>query len=233
MQEQSTSPAPIPHVAYYRVSTQRQGDSGLGLEAQRRDVERYVERVGGVIVAEYREIESGRKNKRPMLRAAIADAKVRNARLVIAKLDRLSRNAEFTMGLRNSKVDFVAADMPDANTFTIGLLALIAQDEAERIRTRVRSALAVAKSRGVKLGAPQHLTQEARRMGNEANRAAADTVERRQAANLARIHRDQGMTLREIADQLNALAYKTARGGSWHPTSVNRLLALSQDSIGS
>lgn len=223
----------IEHVAYYRVSTARQGESGLGLEAQRLDVQRYVDRVGGVIIAEYREVESGRKNSRPQLAAAIAHAKASGARLAIAKIDRLSRNASFTMGLRDSKVDFVAVDMPDANTLTISLLAVIAQDEAERIRTRIRAALAVLKSRGVKLGSPDNLTNDARIRGAAARRASADTSARRQAADVARMCRDQGMTLRQIADKLNTLEYRTARGGRFHPTSVNRLLGLSENSPGS
>lgn len=141
-------------VAYYRVSTEAQGRSGLGLEAQRSAVTGLCQARGWEIAAEFTEIESGKRNTRPQLAAALRRAKVQGAKLVVAKLDRLSRDAEFTLRVRNSGVDFACADNPDINRLTIGLLAVINEDERERISDRTKAALAAAKARGVKLGNP-------------------------------------------------------------------------------
>ena len=143
------------YIAYYRVSTQKQGNSGLGLEAQRSDVSRFVER-GGTLIADYQDIESGKKNDRPNLIKAIEECKKRNATLLIAKLDRLSRNASFIFTLHDSKIKFVCCDMPDANSITIGIMAVLAQDERERTSQRTKAALAELKRKGVKLGSPQN-----------------------------------------------------------------------------
>ncbi len=140
----------------YRVSTQKQGISGLGLDAQRAAVQAFVAdptQLG----AEYVEIESGKKNQRPQLLAAMAEARRVGATLLIAKLDRLSRNAGFIFALRDSGVDFVCCDMPDANTLTVGLFAVIAQHERETISKRTKDALAAKKARGAQLGSPQNL----------------------------------------------------------------------------
>ncbi|MPN28959.1 hypothetical protein SDC9_176406 [bioreactor metagenome] len=149
------------YIAYYRVSTQKQGVSGLGLDAQRSEVARFVER-GGVLVTEYQDIESGKNNNRPNLIRAIEDCKKQDATLLIAKLDRLSRNASFILMLRDSKVDFVCCDMPDANSITIGIMAILAQEERERTSMRTKVALAELKKRGKKLGTPENLTEQAR-----------------------------------------------------------------------
>ena len=141
-------------MAYYRVSTVRQGQSGLGLEAQKASVESLCEARGYRLTGSYQDIESGKHNARPGLTAALAAAKSAGAVLIIAKLDRLSRNASFTMALRDSGVDFTAADLPDANTLTIGILASVAQAEREAISTRTKAALEALKARGVKLGSP-------------------------------------------------------------------------------
>jgi DNA invertase Pin-like site-specific DNA recombinase len=138
-------------VAYYRVSTDKQGRSGLGLEAQQEAVRQFVG--AAKVIASYKEIETGRNNDRPKLSEAIAHAKRAKARLVIAKLDRLSRNVHFTSGLIETGVDFVACDNPNANRLTIHILAAVAEDEAERISSRTKAALAALKARGVKLGA--------------------------------------------------------------------------------
>ena len=137
------------YIAYYRVSTQKQGISGLGLDAQRTDVNRFISR-GGELVAEYQDIESGKKNNRPSLINAINEAKKQGATLLIAKLDRLSRNASFILTLRDSRVDFVCCDMPDANSLTIGIMAILAQDERERTSLRTKAALAELKRKGKK-----------------------------------------------------------------------------------
>ena len=145
---------PLSHVAYYRVSTKQQGQSGLGLEAQRTQVMSFL---GGQapLVREFIEVESGKRNSRPQLLEALAFAKLNKARLVIAKLDRLSRNAGFIFALKDSGVDFVCADMPDANTLTIGIFATLAQHERELIGERTRKALAIKKQQGFVLGSPR------------------------------------------------------------------------------
>ncbi len=134
-------------VAYYRVSTQRQGRSGLGLEAQRDAVRALINCNGGRLLEEITEIESGKRNDRPELRRAICRAKVSGARLIIAKLDRLSRNASFLLHLRDSGVRFIAADLPNADETVVGIMAVIAQREREMIAQRTREALAVARKR--------------------------------------------------------------------------------------
>src|SRR5580704_1813705 len=143
-------------VSYYRVSTAQQGASGLGLEAQREAVSRYVASVnggaGGVIVADFTEIESGKKSDRPQIAAALAACRLRRATLVIAKLDRLARNVHFVSSLMESGVDFVACDNPEANRLTVHILAAVAEHEAAMISARTQAALEAARARGVALG---------------------------------------------------------------------------------
>lgn len=155
------------YTPYYRVSTQRQGASGLGLEAQRVAVRAFVANPTQLL-AEYVEVESGRKNQRPQLLAAIAAARQAGSTLLIAKLDRLSRNAGFVLALRDSGVDFVCCDMPDANTLTIGLFAVLAQHERETIAKRTKEALAAKKARGFLLGNPQNMTPAIAQLGQAA-----------------------------------------------------------------
>lgn len=214
-------------VAYLRVSTREQGQSGLGLEAQRHSVDVFCSTHGYQVAAEYKDVESGKHNARPGLVKALADAKAKGARLVIAKLDRLSRNTSFIMALRDSGVDFIAADMPEANTLTVGLMAVLAQDERERISTRTTAALAALKARGVKLGSPEHLTDAARAKGRAARTAAA-----RVYANGALTHavnyRAAGWTLKRIADTLNESGASTRHGHEYTPTTVQRLLKMAE-----
>jgi DNA invertase Pin-like site-specific DNA recombinase len=146
--------APARFVAYYRVSTDKQGRSGLGLEAQRAAVEAHVVDARGRVAAEFIEVESGRKRDRPQLAAALAAARAHRAILVIAKLDRLARNVHFVSGLMESGVEFVAADMPTVNRLTVHILAAVAEEEARMISARTKAALAAAKARGVPLGNP-------------------------------------------------------------------------------
>jgi DNA invertase Pin-like site-specific DNA recombinase len=216
------------HVAYYRVSTARQGRSGLGLEAQKRAVEDYLNGGDWKIVGEFTEIESGKKAKnRPELAKALAMCRLHGARLVIAKLDRLSRNAHFLLGLKESGVDFVAADMPNANRLTVGIMAMVAEDEALRISERTKAALAAAKRRGVKLGGDRGVIPNAR-----SHKASAEALRLRtaaRAADLAPIVKElqaAGKTsLRAIAEGLNAQGIPTARGeGEWTATQVMRVL---------
>ena len=216
------------YVAYYRVSTQKQGNSGLGLDSQRQQVQSFVN-CSECIIAEFTEVESGKKDKREQLDAAIATAKKEGAKLVIAKLDRLSRNVNFIFTLRDSGVDFICADMPDANTLTIGIFAVMAQHEREVISGRTKAGLSVKKERlavtGDKLGTPANLTDEARKNGLDARQHnAATKKENVQATALATMHRHQRATLQTIADTLNNLGFKTSTGKTFAPTTVKMLL---------
>lgn len=212
------------YIAYYRVSTARQGASGLGLESQQYLVQSYVP-AGGRLLQEFIEVESGKKNNRPQLKAALAAAKQQGATLLIAKLDRLSRNAGFIFALRDSGVDFLACDMPDANTLTVGLFAVIAQHERETISKRTRDALQAKKARGAQLGTPANLTTEAVAKGREVRQQNARTHQaNRQAARLASLLQAQGHTLQQIAHELNESGYRTRRGKAFFPMSVQRLL---------
>ena len=212
------------YTPYYRVSTQKQGSSGLGLEAQRAAVRAFVPdptQLG----TEYVEIESGKKNQRPQLLAAIDEARQLGATLLIAKLDRLSRNAGFIFALRDSGVDFVCCDMPDANTLTVGLFAVIAQHERETISKRTKDALAAKKARGIKLGSPANFTPAVIAQGQATMQAnAREHQANRQAARLAELLRARGQTLWQIAAELNQAGYRTRRGKSFHATTVQRLL---------
>src|SRR5215210_2809376 len=139
-------------VAYYRVSTERQGRSGLGLEAERKAVEDFLNGGNWRLVDEFKEIESGKHSDRPALAKAFRACRLHSAKLVIAKLDRLSRDAHFLLGLEKAGVDFVAADMPHANRLTVGIMAMVADEERRLISKRTKEALAAAKARGVQLG---------------------------------------------------------------------------------
>lgn len=143
------------YISYYRVSTAKQGQSGLGLEAQEKTVKDYVQRQGGEIIKSFTECESGKKDSRAELLKAISESKAKSATLVIAKLDRLSRSVKFIFTLRDSGVDFVCADIPEANTLTIGIFAVMAQYERELISKRTKDALQAKKARGWKAGNPK------------------------------------------------------------------------------
>lgn len=211
------------YVTYYRVSTVRQGNSGLGLEAQRASVKSFL-RSGDSILAEYTETESGKNNNRPQLMEAIAYAKEKDATLVIAKLDRLSRNAGFIFTLRDSGVDFVCADMPDANTLTIGIFAVLAQHERETISQRTKAALDAKVRQGYRLGKPDNLTEEARLRGKEIRQAnAKNSKENKQAIHVILSEKDRGKSFREIVRTLNGLGFQTRRGKSFGLSSVYQL----------
>ena len=211
-----------PFIAYYRVSTDRQGRSGLGLDAQRAAVAGYIAN-RGELVAEYTEIESGkRSDNRPELAAALAACRQKRAVLVIARLDRLARNVHFISGLMESKAEFVAVDMPDANAFTIHMLAAVAEHERVMISQRTRAALAIAKARGTRLGNPRAAL--AAPIAHQANRRQAD-VFALPLRPLLESMRGQGQTLQAIADEMNRRGIKTARGGLWRAQTVKNLLA--------
>ena len=206
-------------VAYYRVSTERQRISGLGLEAQREAVGRHVGT--GQLVAEFTETESGKRHtNRPQLLAALAECRKRRAVLLIARLDRLARNVAFIANLMESGVDFIACDMPQANRLTIHILAAVAEHEREMISQRTKAALAAAKVHGVQLGNP--------RLAEARERARAAHHARRPAPEVLAIMQDlrsQGVSFREIARRLNRLNIRPGRGRAWHGTSVKGLLA--------
>ena len=209
---------------YYRVSTQKQGQSGLGLESQQATAHEFA-RTRGQIIAEFTEIESGKRNDRPILKQAIEHAKASGSTLLIAKLDRLARNAGFIFALRDSGADFLACDLPEANTLTIGIFAVMAQHEREMISARTKAALAARRARGHSLGNPANLTQQARQAGASAmKRLASEAVTNRQAAELARLYRAQGYSLRAIAKRLNSSGYKTRRGKAFQAEHIRRLL---------
>jgi len=212
------------YTPYYRVSTQKQRTSGLGLDAQRAAVQVFVADPAQ-LGTEYVEIESGKRNHRPQLLAAIAEARRVGSTLLIAKLDRLSRNAGFIFALRDSGVDFVCCDMPDANTLTVGLFAVIAQHERETISKRTKDALTAKKARGAQLGSPQNFTTTVIAQGQAAmQRNAREHQANRQAAQLAELLRAKGQTLWQIAANLNEAGYRTRRGKEFHATTVQRLL---------
>lgn len=214
-------------VAYYRVSTAKQGRSGLGLEAQKAAVAQHAA-ASGRIVAEFVEVESGKNDARPELARALAACRLHRATLVIAKLDRLSRSAAFLLNLRDAGVRFIAADMPDANEMTIGIMAVVAQHEAKAISERTKAALAAAKARGTALGMAGRDNLKNRLLGSErgavTRMAKADARARDLADVIGRLKAQGAVTLQELANGLNAEGIETARGGKWAPTQVMRLL---------
>ncbi len=214
------------YIAYYRVSTQQQGASGLGLEAQQKQVQDFAGRTGAAIVASYTEVESGKKADRVQLLEAIAEAKKTGSTLLIAKLDRLARNAAFIFHLRDTGVKFVAADMPDANTLNVGIFAVMAQHEAEIISSRTKAAFAAKKARGEKMGHAVNFTDITRAKGRAAHAAnAANNQHTKTARGYATLLRNNGNTLREIAKTLNDEGFKTARGGQYSAVQVMRLFS--------
>lgn len=214
--------APAMFVTYYRVSTQRQGASGLGLDAQRETVRQFLNGGYWTVLGEFVEVESGRKSdmERPKLREALALAKAKGAKLLVAKLDRLSRSVAFVSALMESKVKFVACDMPEANDLTIHILAAVAEHEAKRISERTKDALAAAKARGVQLGTAGRLNL---RPNIEARQAAANQFADK-LRGLFVGFRVQGLSQRAMVVELNALGIKTARGGLWSLAQVQRTL---------
>jgi DNA invertase Pin-like site-specific DNA recombinase len=210
------------YVAYYRVSTKTQGISGLGIEAQKKSGEDFVR--GGELIAEYTETESGKKDSRPQLNSALEHAKSSGAVLVIAKLDRLSRNIGFIFALKDSGVNFVACDLPEMNTLNLGIFATIAQHERELISKRTSAALQAKKARGFTLGTPANLTDEARAKGLAVRRRnAAHNENLRRASLVIATLKKEGLTLRLIAERLNAHGFRTRRGCLFGAESVRRL----------
>lgn len=206
------------YVAYFRVSTDRQGRSGLGLSAQREAVERFIAVEDGDLIETFTEVESGKRKNRPELSAAISLCRRRKATLVIAKLDRLARNVHFVSGLMESGVDFVATDNPHANRLMVHMLAAFAEHEREMISARTKSALAAAKARGIRLG----VTGKDRA---RENKATADAFAREMAPVLTDLVKQHGTDRYErLAQALNEAGLQTANGKKWHRTTTRRLV---------
>ncbi len=224
MNQKETKPV---FCAYLRVSTVRQGKSGLGIEAQREAVSRFVRERGGKIIApEFVEVESGKHNDRPKLAEAIKRCRLTGATLVVAKLDRLSRNAAFLMTLRDSGVAFVAADLPEANTMTVGVMAVVAQHEREAISARTKAALAAASKRGRLLGGLRPNAPDISRFQKQAVRAVQE-----KALAIAEDRREviealvgESLSMNAIAVRLNEASVKTSRGKDWTATAVKRTM---------
>jgi DNA invertase Pin-like site-specific DNA recombinase len=219
-------------IAYYRVSTARQGRSGLGIEAQRAAVLRFAEAEGINLAGEHTEIETGKGadalERRPQLAAALAEARRAKCPVLVAKLDRLSRDVHFISGLMSHRVPFIVAELgADADPFMLHLFAALAEKERALISTRTRAALAVKKAQGVKLGNP-HNINEAAEKGREAQRTAADQFAANVLPVIESIKATGATSLEVIANALNARGIHTARGGQWHSTTVRNLLARSE-----
>lgn len=223
------------YVSYRRVSTDKQGKSGLGLEAQESAVARYIEQTDGILLRDFTEIESGKNNQRPQLEAAISFANRSGAVLIVAKLDRLSRNVAFLATLMETRVKFVAADNPHATSFTVHIMAAVAQWEREAISKRTKEAMQAAKVRGSKFGSarPGHWTgrEERRKAGSVAggiraaiqHQKAADEAYR-DVASMIIEQRHAGASLLAIARKLNSEGVPTRRGKLWAPSTVRLVL---------
>lgn len=210
------------YVAYYRVSTQMQGASGLGLEAQRADAQRFI-RAGDRMIAEFTEVESGRRCDRPQLTAALSMARQRKAVLLIAKLDRLSRDALFILTLLRGRVPIKICDMPEANELVLTVMAGVAQQEAKAISQRTKAALSAARARGVKLGRPKG-TITPTELGVAARQRAADLAAHEIEPHILQLQANGVTSLWGLAQGLNAKDIPTPRGCSWSPAGVRRVL---------
>lgn len=223
----------VAYVSYYRVSTEKQGKSGLGLEAQQMAVREYLKGSQGTLLAEFTEIETGRRKDRPQLVAALELCRRSRASLVIAKLDRLARNVAFVSALLESKVHFVAVDMPEADITFLQMAAVFAEWEARKISERTKAALAAAKARGKKLGwaIPSRIgeQQTASRRGADANRSNATQFASNVLPLVDSIRQAGVVTLQGVAEALNARGVRTARGGQWHASTVRRLAGVGPD----
>lgn len=214
------------YVAYYRVSTSRQGISGLGLDAQRTAVEAFLRNRAGRLVADFTEVQSGKADDRPQLQEALKLCRLTNSTLLVGKIDRLSRSVAFLSALQRSGMKFVAADMPEANELVVHILAAVAENERNAIAARTRSALAQARARGTKLGNPRL------RPGDRSTALVAAQANSQKAMDRASELREviehaqqQGCTtLTKLAEHLNGLGVTTAQGQKWYPNSVRRVL---------
>ncbi|MBP9792624.1 MAG: recombinase family protein [Flavobacterium sp.] len=213
------------YIAYYRVSRKEQGISGLGLSAQKSSVEKYVSSQEGIILNAYTEIETGtNKRQRVEIHKAIQQAKSENAVLIIAKLDRLARNVSFVSSLMDAGIEFLAVDMPSANNFTIHIFSALAEQEAKLISSRTTQALSELKKKGVKLGNPKNLTNDARKKGVQTVKENAfNNDQNRQAQSVITSCKEKGMSYRQIAEYLNQLNFKTRYGNQFMAPTVHQL----------
>jgi DNA invertase Pin-like site-specific DNA recombinase len=215
-------------VAYYRVSTAKQGRSGLGLEAQQEAVRSYLNGGNWQLVAEVVEVESGKRNDRPKLAEALRLCRLHGATLIIAKLDRLARNVAFISNLMESGVEFTAVDFPQANRLTVHILAAVAEHEAKAISTRTKDALAAAKARGKRLGGDRGNLPAVAKEGAKASVTARIAKANNRASDLLPIIEELkasgAVSLRQIAAGLNARGIETTRGGEWSATQVQRVM---------
>ncbi len=211
------------YVAYYRVSTQKQGVSGLGLEAQQRAVTEYVIGKGEIIAPPFVEIESGRKCDRPELAKALAHAKRNKATLIVAKLDRLARDTRFVLGILDEGVEFVAVDMPSANRFMLTIIAAMAEYEAQLISQRTKAGLASRRARGLPLGNIANL-QRGNSPAAADNRRSADEFAERMRPVVDELTASGVTGAAQLAAELNRRGYNARAGGQWHTTSAARLL---------
>jgi DNA invertase Pin-like site-specific DNA recombinase len=219
-------------ISYLRVSTARQGVSGLGLEAQRESVAQYLNGGTWTLVQEVVEVESGKRNDRPALAEALRLCRKHRATLVIAKLDRLARNVAFISNLMESGVEFVAVDMPQANRFVVHILAAVAEQEADAISKRTKAALQAAKARGTKLGGRRVTAERFSEIAKEGRKVAAAVLRAKSAAHREEIRpaieeiRASGViSLRAIAAEFNSREEPTPRGGPWSAVQVRRIMA--------
>ncbi len=235
-----------PFVAYYRVSTQKQGQSGLGLDAQRRAVADYLRVTGGDLVGEFEEVESGKRSDRPELARAMELCHLTGGRLLIAKLDRLSRNVHFLTGLKERGVHFVACDMPDANELTVNIMAAVAEQGRKAISERTKAALGSIKARLLdggehvsrrsgqivaKLGNPRGLTVSRPDLGSKAVADNADAFAAKVAPLMLSL-KAQGLSLGAVADRLTGMKVRTARGGTWTAMTMKRVIDRATVSLG-
>lgn len=220
----------IDYVAYYRVSTNKQGVSGLGLESQKQSVESYLKQSEGSLIASFTDIKSGKRNDRKELMNALKRCRLTGATLLIAKLDRLGRNAKFLLELQESDVDFIALDMPEANKFTIGIMACLAEYESQLISDRVKASYEARRARGqVKRFGNPNLAKYRNTDITKANQVRIEKAEKRKAEIrevLNDIRREYGdLSLRALAEKLNKAGYKTTNGNQWSHVGVMRVLA--------
>ena len=216
-------------VAYYRVSTTKQGINGLGMDAQRDAVARFLSGGQGSLQAEFAEVESGKRKDRPELAKAVGQCRKQGATLLIAKLDRLARNAAFLLNLRDSGVDFIAVDMPHADRFTVGIMALVAEKERDQISQRTKDGLAAAKRRGIKLGNPR--PAKALRCALEANQRRADAYANNLVVVIDEIKNAHVASLRGIARCLNARGFRTPNGKAFAAQSVKNVLCRQTERV--
>jgi DNA invertase Pin-like site-specific DNA recombinase len=210
-------------VSYYRVSTQKQGRSGLGLEGQKSAVESFLSQHNGAELASFTEVESGKNDERPQLQAALLRCRQTRSTLLVAKLDRLSRNVAFLMNLRDSDVKFQALDIAEANTINLGILATLAQHERELISQRTKAALAARRARGLSLGTPRNMSSYAARasaLGQAVNSARARARAKEIAPAIEQARAEGHTSLSRIAAYLNQQSITTPRGKNWTATAV-------------